>query len=87
MCQAKNLTNLKNFFNTLKLKPFHFIDPETLLLYFELSALRADFPEYPDLKSKNGNSYTNNGHVRPPGTTKNERTRTADRELFHIKFI
>ena len=27
----------------------------------------------------------NNGHVRPPDTTKNERTRTADRELFHIK--
>ena len=27
----------------------------------------------------------NNGHVRPPDTTKNERTRTADRELFQIK--
>ncbi len=26
----------------------------------------------------------NNGHVRPPVTTKNERTRTADRELFQI---
>ncbi len=25
------------------------------------------------------------GHVRPPDTTKHERTRTADRELFHIK--
>ena len=27
----------------------------------------------------------NNGHIRPPDTTKNERTRTADRELSHIK--
>ncbi len=26
----------------------------------------------------------NNDHVRPPDTTKHERTRTADRELFHI---
>ena len=26
----------------------------------------------------------NNGHVRPPDTTKHERTRTADCELFHI---
>ena len=25
-----------------------------------------------------------NGHVRPPDTTKHERTRTADSELFHI---
>ena len=32
-------------------------------------------------------SYTipNNGHVRPPDTTKHERTRTADCALFHIK--
>ena len=27
----------------------------------------------------------NNGHVRPPDTTQHERTRTANRELFHIK--
>ena len=26
-----------------------------------------------------------NGHVRPPDTTKNKRTRTTDSELFHIK--
>ena len=30
------------------------------------------------------NENRNNGHVRPPDTTKNERTRTADREIFHI---
>ena len=28
---------------------------------------------------------SNNGHVRPIDTTKHERTRTADSELFHIK--
>ncbi len=26
----------------------------------------------------------NNGHVRPPDTAKYERTRTVERELFHI---
>ena len=35
---------------------------------------------------KYGKNYNDNtGHVRPPGTTKYERTRTADREIFHIK--
>ena len=29
----------------------------------------------------------NSGHVRPPDATKHERTRTADRELFHINIV
>ena len=31
--------------------------------------------------------FSNNGHVRPPDTTKHERTRTADSEFFHINVI
>ena len=37
------------------------------------------------LSDSHGLPLGNNGHVRPPDSTKHERTRTADRELFQIK--
>ena len=66
-------------------------DPLKCVVFFSSVAARygnsgqVDYAMANEVLNKTAQYYSYNGHVRQPETTKHQRTRTADRELFHIK--